>query len=133
MINEPIFSPTFQDIDRVLMSAEACLAGMFPPSAEQMWMDDFYWHPIPVHTHVHKEDYTLATYKRCDRFDYVMIEYLKKEEYTGLFKKYGSLIQNLEVNSGKTLSTLVDINDLYDTLNIQKLTGKRYENNECSV
>ncbi|XP_055307986.1 prostatic acid phosphatase-like [Sitodiplosis mosellana] len=114
------------DIDRVLMSAQTCLTGMFYPSPEQMWMGSHLdWLPIPVHTQLHKEDYTLATYKRCNRFDYLMIEYLKTEEYTGLFKKYGSLFQYLEVNSGKKLPTLVDINDLYDTLSIQKLKGKQ--------
>lgn len=108
------------------MSAQACLAGMFPPTSDQIFIENFYWHPIPVHTQPRQEDYTLATSKRCDRFDYVMIEYLKKVEYTGLFAKYSSLIQYLEVNTGQKLQTLSEIYDIYDTLTIQKLKGKQF-------
>lgn len=107
------------------MSAQCNLAGMFPPNRDQIFMENFHWHPVPVHTQPHQEDYTLATSKRCDRFDYVMIEYLTKDEYVGLFKKYSSLIEYLEVNSGQKLRTLSEIYDIYDTLSIQKLKGKQ--------
>lgn len=37
--------------DRALMSAEAFLAGMFPPLENETWADDgLQWQPIPVHT-----------------------------------------------------------------------------------
>lgn len=37
--------------DRTLMSGELFLAGMFPPSDEELWSDDHLrWQPIPVHT-----------------------------------------------------------------------------------
>lgn len=39
------------DIDRCLMSAELVLAGLFPPSKEEMWNNlNLKWQPIPVHT-----------------------------------------------------------------------------------
>lgn len=39
------------DTDRTLMSAELFLAGMFPPSEEEMWNhENLHWQPIPVHT-----------------------------------------------------------------------------------
>ena len=37
------------DDDRCLMSAEAVLAGLYPPSDKQVWSNDIYWQPIPVH------------------------------------------------------------------------------------
>ncbi|KAJ1101649.1 hypothetical protein NDU88_006715 [Pleurodeles waltl] len=44
------------DYDRTLMSAEANLAGMYPPTGEQIWNDTIPWQPIPVHTVPLSED-----------------------------------------------------------------------------
>lgn len=38
------------DFDRTLMSAEANLAGLFPPSGMQRFNPNISWQPIPVHT-----------------------------------------------------------------------------------
>lgn len=38
------------DYDRTLMSAEANLAGLYPPEGQQMFNPNISWQPIPVHT-----------------------------------------------------------------------------------
>lgn len=38
------------DFDRTLMSAEANLAGLFPPNGMQRFNPNISWQPIPVHT-----------------------------------------------------------------------------------
>lgn len=38
------------DFDRTLMSAEANLAGLFPPQGTQRFNPNISWQPIPVHT-----------------------------------------------------------------------------------
>jgi len=32
------------------MTAEANLAGLFPPQGSQVWNDELLWQPVPVHT-----------------------------------------------------------------------------------
>ncbi|XP_074999381.1 prostatic acid phosphatase-like isoform X2 [Calonectris borealis] len=38
------------DCDHTLMSAQASLAGLFPPTQGQIWNPRILWQPIPVHT-----------------------------------------------------------------------------------
>lgn len=114
-------------MDRVLKSAKANLAGLYSSSEHQEWNENIENHiPVPVHTVQRSDDYVLASEKRCDHFDYLMLEYMNSAEMRGLFKKYKSLIRYLEENSGKKLPSLTDINVLYDTLFIEQLKGKRY-------
>uniref|UniRef100_A0A2K5Q0G6 Lysosomal acid phosphatase n=1 Tax=Cebus imitator TaxID=2715852 RepID=A0A2K5Q0G6_CEBIM len=44
------------DFDRTLMSAEANLAGLFPPNGMQRFNPNISWQPIPVHTVPMAED-----------------------------------------------------------------------------
>uniref|UniRef100_A0A8D2LUK0 acid phosphatase n=1 Tax=Varanus komodoensis TaxID=61221 RepID=A0A8D2LUK0_VARKO len=37
------------EIDRTIMSAQANLAGLFPPTGDQVWNPKLLWQPIPVH------------------------------------------------------------------------------------
>uniref|UniRef100_A0ACB8FUS9 Uncharacterized protein n=1 Tax=Sphaerodactylus townsendi TaxID=933632 RepID=A0ACB8FUS9_9SAUR len=37
------------DVDRTIMSAQANLAGLFPPTTEEIWNPQIPWQPIPVH------------------------------------------------------------------------------------
>lgn len=38
----------FQDTDRTLMSAQACLASLFAPQGKQIWNAKLNWQPVPV-------------------------------------------------------------------------------------
>lgn len=107
------------------MSAQSNLAGMFPPSDDQIWNENFRWQPIPVHSIAAPDDYILATSKQCDRFDFMMSNYLNKTNYKRLFKKHRSLFNYLEIHSGKKMATLKDLLLLYDTLTVERLKGKR--------
>ena len=43
-------------MDRTLMSAQADLSGLYPPSGAQVWDQDIEWQPIPVHTVLYEID-----------------------------------------------------------------------------
>lgn len=107
------------------MSAQANLAGLFPPNNNQRWNSDLDWQPIPVHTEPIDDDFLLASNKKCDHFDYIMLQYMNTTEYKGLFKNYKNLIRYLEKMSDKKLQTITEINNLYDTLLIEQMKGKR--------
>lgn len=106
------------------MSAEANLASLFRPFGDQIWNKNLQWQPVPVHTVPLSQDYLLASDKRCDQFDYVMLQYMNTTAYTSFFTNYASLIKYAEEHSGLKLTTLTDITNLYDTLFIERLKGK---------
>ena len=114
------------DVDRTLMSAEANLARLFRPFGDQIWKKDLEWQPTPVHTVPRPQDYLVASERRCDRFDYVMLQFMNTSAYTDLLTKYAPLIKYAEEYSGLTLRTVTDITNLYDTLFIERLKGKRF-------
>lgn len=50
-MNSPIqISVRSTDYDRTLMSAQANLAGLYPPNGSQVFRPGLDWQPIPVHT-----------------------------------------------------------------------------------
>lgn len=112
-------------MDRVLMSAEACLAGLFPPAKDQIWNSKIEWQPIPVHTERQSNDYLLLAKGECDRFKYAMLQYKNTTE-NEILTKHKQLIKYLEKNSGQSLHTVGQISNLHDILHVEKMHGKMY-------
>lgn len=111
------------DVDRTLMSAQANLAGLYPPTRRQIWLYNFYWQPIPVHTIPLKEDNLLYPITPCPRFSQLFDQHLKSIEIKSIMEKYRNFIDFLQTNSGIQNITLKRITLLYDTLFVQNLKG----------
>lgn len=105
------------------MSAQANLAGLYPPKGEQIWLSNFNWQPIPVHTIPLKEDNLLYPITPCPRFSQLFDQHLKSIEIKSIIEKYRNFIDFLQINSGKQNITLEGLTLLYDTLFVQNLKG----------
>lgn len=106
------------------MSAQATLAGLFPPNGEQIWNENIDWQPVPVHTVPLKYDYTLRTSKQCDRKDYFQMKFENSTDYTGVFEEFKTILDAMRAFTGLPLKMLYEVKMLHSTLFIEVTGGK---------
>ncbi|XP_018323599.1 prostatic acid phosphatase [Agrilus planipennis] len=109
------------DVDRTLMSAEANLAGLYPPSGDQVWDQGLQWQPIPVHTIPEKEDYVLSGKKPCVKYNRLLRDLLKSPDFVNINRKNHDLYAYLTRYSGSLVNSLETLESLYNTLFIETI------------
>uniref|UniRef100_A0ABM5GPL8 acid phosphatase n=1 Tax=Pogona vitticeps TaxID=103695 RepID=A0ABM5GPL8_9SAUR len=89
------------ETDRTIMSAQANLAGMFPPTGEQVWNPDLLWQPVPVHIvpkgHSPKLRYPIFD---CPRYRELLKETMESSEFQAKIQPYEEFIQEIAVYAG---------------------------------
>ena len=54
--------------DRCIMSAQALLAALYPPTTEEIFVPGLIWRPVPVHSTPRHLDKVLYTSANCFRY-----------------------------------------------------------------
>ncbi|XP_071111984.1 prostatic acid phosphatase-like [Haliotis cracherodii] len=108
------------DVERCLMSAYSNLAGLYPPSGDQMWNSNISWQPIPVHTRPAEEDRELNMGEDCPKYDQLYDASLKsnrvkKEEAEN--KEFYEFITRV---TGVSHESIADIWQIADSLFCEK-------------
>ncbi|KAG8433949.1 hypothetical protein GDO86_012347, partial [Hymenochirus boettgeri] len=111
------------DYDRTLMSAQANLAGLYPPYGSQLWHPEIHWQPLPVHTVPYYQDRLLKfPAKDCPRYYELMKETSQQPEYQNKINSWKNFTERIANYTGydgdKDISYWVW--NVYDTLFCQK-------------
>lgn len=105
------------DYDRTLMSAEANLAGLYPPSGQQVFMPDLKWQPIPVHTVPMSQERLLSfPLSDCPRYKELMDETEHSEEFLNVTTEYRDFIEFVKNTTGLNNTSVETVWSVYDTL-----------------
>ncbi|XP_060639410.2 prostatic acid phosphatase-like [Anolis sagrei] len=115
------------DYDRTIMSAQANLAGLFPPEGEQIWNAKLRWQPIPVHT-VPRSQEKLLSYptRTCKRFHVLLKETMAAKEVMGKVKPNMKFVGEIAAKMGFDPKSVLDFSNhklwnAYDALIVQKI------------
>lgn len=114
------------DIDRTIMSAQACLSGLYPPTDDEKWNDELHWHPIPVHTIPIRQDYILLGCKYTQAYDDAIKNFYENSpEIQRVYSEHGKLFEEWSRKSGSVIKTIEDVIHLYHTILVEKEHNKR--------
>lgn len=103
------------------MSAQANLAGLFPPSDEEKWSDEIPWQPIPVHTVPTELDHVLLGTRPNPRFTVALERFQKEDpEIQRTLVEHADIFKELTEESGEDIKTIGDIFYLHNVLSFQK-------------
>ncbi|XP_029424444.1 lysosomal acid phosphatase isoform X2 [Nannospalax galili] len=112
------------DFDRTLMSAEANLAGLFPPNEMQSFNPNISWQPIPVHTVPITEDRLLKfPLGPCPRYEQLQNETRQTAEYQNKTIQNAQFLDMVANETGLTDLTLETVWNVYDTLFCEQTHG----------
>lgn len=113
------------DTDRAIMSALANLAGLFPPTDEEIWNNDILWQPIPVHTVPLDLDYVLHHGRECPKFDTTLAKHIKESlEIQRIYTQYAEHFLHWTQETGNNITTFDDVKGLYKTLYMERVHNK---------
>ncbi|XP_076864774.1 lysosomal acid phosphatase isoform X2 [Brachyhypopomus gauderio] len=113
------------DIDRTLMSAEANLAGLYPPNGSQIFHPGLEWQPIPIHTVPQSQERLLSfPLPNCPRYKLLMNETVQSETVLNVTRTYKAFMDMVRKNTGLESISIEMVWSIYDTLFCEEKHGK---------
>jgi len=110
-------------IDRCLMSAAANLAGLYPPTDDQIWNPKLPWRPVPIHSLPILQDFILEMPFACPKYEEMYLDLLQSEEFKEIDALNSKLYSYLERNLGVKIESFIDVGRWYDVLRIEELNN----------
>ncbi|XP_042335824.1 lysosomal acid phosphatase [Sceloporus undulatus] len=105
------------DFDRTLMSAEANLAGLYPPEGQQIFRSNVSWQPIPVHTVPDSMERLLKfPLSHCPRYEQLQNETRHTAEYVNKTTENMHFLEMVANMTGIQDVSLESVWSVYDTL-----------------
>ena len=104
------------NFDRTIMSALSQLAGLFPPSEDQVFERSLQWQPIPVIDMSERDINILRGLNAyCPEYKKLMDNYHNTEEYIEMSTKYADLLNRISTATNST-ATMYNIETYSDTV-----------------
>lgn len=105
------------DYDRTLMSAQANLAGLYPPNGSQVFRPGLEWQPIPVHTVPQVEERLLSyPLSDCPRYKLLMNETEQSEPFLNMTETYKDFLDMVRNKTGLKTASIESVWSVHDTL-----------------
>ncbi|XP_066514550.1 lysosomal acid phosphatase-like isoform X2 [Hoplias malabaricus] len=112
------------DYDRTLMSAEANLAGLYPPNGSQIFHRGLDWQPIPIHTVPQDQEKLLSfPLPNCPRYSLLMNETEKTDFFLNMTRTYGEFLAMVRNKTGEESTSIDSIWSIHDTLFCEEKHG----------
>lgn len=112
--------------DRTLMSAAACLAGLFPPTEQQIWNSNLLWHPIPINMLASNVDMKISNLlNKCELREKLYEEYMNSKEVQHFLQKYKKTLDYVTANCGESVDVF-KAGRVYDSLTVEIIKNKTY-------
>ncbi|XP_050300075.1 venom acid phosphatase Acph-1-like [Anthonomus grandis grandis] len=99
------------NVNRTKMSLQLMLAGLWPPTGDQIWQPWLDWQPIP-YNYLSTDKELLSTFS-CSNFSTLYEETLNSAEIQELLSVYDDVFEYVSNNTGEDFSTPSDIFSLY--------------------
>ncbi|KAF3423947.1 hypothetical protein E2986_11795 [Frieseomelitta varia] len=109
--------------DRCIMSAQALLAALYPPTTEEIFVPGLIWRPVPVHSTPRHLDKIIVVKYPCPRLERALNEAYVNESTRPGTTPSAKYYEELSKYTGENISTITDVEFLYNTLEIEERNG----------